>query len=196
MLNCSALSASDFKWLTTLFGLNRLHGCICNRYINGINLLKTYNVKKAKIKQEEYVKILVQQGNILYRSKNYLAAAQKYDFAAKWASFELNNPELYKKIVKSALLTYISANAFEKVFASLEPFDNEEIRNLLTEIGPNLVKAIDALISAKMYDTAKIQIYLMISVYQKYPFDFNEQIASMLASVLYPYSKRDCPEIS
>ena len=161
-------------------------------YINGINLLKTYNVKKAKIKQEEYVKILVQQGNILYRSKNYLAAAQKYDFAAKWASFELNNPELYKKIVKSALLTYISANAFEKVFASLEPFDNEEIRNLLTEIGPNLVKAIDTLISAKMYDTAKIQIYLMISVYQKYSiFDFNEQIASMLASVLYPIFERE-----
>jgi hypothetical protein len=105
-------------------------------YIRAINLLKTYNIKKAKVKQEEYIKVLVQQGNILYRSGNYLQAAQKYDFAAKWASFELNNQELYRKIARSVILAYISANAFDKAFGFLESFNNEEIREILKEIGP------------------------------------------------------------
>ncbi len=161
-------------------------------YIRAIDLLKTYNVKKAKIKQEEYVKVLVQQGNILYRAGNYLQAAQKYDFAAKWASFELNNPELYRKIARSVILAYISANAFDKAFGFLETFNNEEAREILKEIGPYVLKAVEYLVSMNKFDLAKMQIYLVISVYQRYSiFDYIPQISNILASVLYVLFDRE-----
>ncbi|MHA1728833.1 MAG: hypothetical protein ACTSWY_08885 [Promethearchaeota archaeon] len=165
-------------------------------YLKASSIIEGVNDSDSKKFKKFYVENMIHSADSLLISADslqimryYRKAAEKYEQAAIWSSIELENSELSKKTLISAISAWISACEFQNAFRLMDRMEHTAQLDIMQNLPTNFSQAADSLIQSEKYDLAKMQLYLCIDKYQRSDLFveakiFAEQISTVLKNLL------------
>ncbi|TFG07523.1 MAG: hypothetical protein EU539_04675 [Promethearchaeota archaeon] len=174
-----------------------------NLYLEASKILESVDKQRYKDFRRQYHEAMIVEGNKLFNNGDYESAAKQYDTAGRWASIELENPELIEKSFKLAINSWISACKVDKAFVIVDRLPHDKKLSTLEEIAEKILSSVDYLLSIGDLEGAKDQLYYSIFTYQREAlFDLlkkftNKQVEVLIKILEYnidqsePYAAKD-----
>ncbi len=136
-------------------------------FIKASKIVEDFNPVFTKTYKNQYFSNLLEKADALFKAKNFTDAANKYEFAARWAQFELEDTKLKRKAFYNAIICWIKAVEIQNVLAIIDQLDHSYKIFVMENIVESIITKVENLEENQEYNLAKAQMYLCFQRYQK-----------------------------
>jgi hypothetical protein len=164
-------------------------------YLEASQILNKADKKKSKNFKKLYGEAMIREGNKLFNARDFEMAARQYESAAQWTFIELKDRELIQEAFKLAINSWISACKCGNAFKLFERLPHEQIKLIMNDVADKIIAAADYLVSINSLESAKMQLYMSITTYQREGlFEHVEKFSRKLIDVLIEIFKNQIDE--